>query len=166
MAESTGSPSPDDAALNKRITDYFNSPKGRQHFFEGFISKSEAAKLYEIAKLESQPKSWGYVFPSGQVGLPQGGPSSEEVKFKLKLCKEAGHNWELASDKYAYECKRCGLQRIGPSGAGNWPGATLEEEADEADEADEDDLLLMCLWCGKLCTDHDALDLHEDECAP
>jgi hypothetical protein len=163
VAEIAGQPPSGDAgdALSKRITDYFNSPEGRKHFLEGFVSKSDAYKLAEIAQRESRR----YRFPPEQVGLPQRSPSSEEMMFRNQVCQEVGHNWELSSGTFAFECSRCGLMKMGPNGAGNWPGATPEEEVDP-DEPDEADLALMCLWCGKLCADHDALDLHEDECAP
>lgn len=178
MAESTGEPSPNDAALSKRIQDYFNSPEGRQNFYEGFVSRSDAIKLNEIAERESRR----YQFPSDEGGVHQGGPSGETVKnavqiaIQRKQCQDLGHAWQADSEAFALICVRCGLRKLGPRGLPlpKWPapgtnpnwGAEDPFGPEELDEPEEADPHLMCLWCGMVCDDLEALDLHEEECEP
>lgn len=163
MAESSGEPSPGDAALSKRITDYFNSPEGRQNFYEGFVSKSDLAKLTEIAQRESRR----YQFPSNEGSIHQGGPSSETVRKALKeaTCRTHGHAWAPSNSGPSWDCVRCGLRM--QLGMGRWPDDDVASvDLDEEDEVEEADPHLMCLWCGMVCDDLEALDLHEEECEP
>lgn len=160
MAESTGGPPPDPyGALNKRIQDYFNSPKAQQHFYEGFQQRAGIAPtLNEFKARESRR----YKLPSSQSSLYEGVPSSQAL-----ICREHGHNWAIqsqAQDGFVtyWECMRCGFMRTDVGRT----GASPEPEEPPEPEPEEDDIDLMCVWCGRLCIDLDALDQHEIECEP
>lgn len=186
MAESTGGPSSSDDALSKRITDWFNSPQGQQHFQEGFAQKSQYLNLHQFKEREAKSaKGWRYEFPSKQGGVHEGSSPGQAMNFTK--CDVLGHIWSDAwesDDKFVriQKCIRCHLVRQQKKQEdwsfkqdyGLWQmneHLLTKEQAEEAlalpePESSDEDLHLMCLWCGKVCDDIEARYAHEDECAP
>jgi hypothetical protein len=181
MAESSGETPPDDPDERNqywtdRINGYFASPEAQQHFLSGFQGQQgQYLDLQGFKERERKIRSTGHSVTYRQGELRQGGPSGEKVTIPQK-CRDLGHAWASAPVPAVnafiveHQCSRCGVIRMeNPVGKTvdipvDIPKWTIPQEMLLAPI--EPDPHLICIWCGKVCDDLEALDTHEEECEP